>query len=182
MENQRVEDIMIPLDQYPHVPCWYTLLQVMEEMENAIIEFHGRKSLPRVVLVFDLDSHLHGVVRRRDILRGLEPEFLSAKSMEYRKKLFDVAVDPNLAEFSYDKMLKNCEHRAEQPVSDVMLPIETTVDHNDHIMRVIYEMVDKNLSLIPVLKDKTVIGVVRSVDVFHEISTILIDRKREESK
>ncbi len=179
MENQLVRDIMIPLDQYPHVPAWFTLLQVMDVMENSKIEFHGRKSLPRVVLVFDLDSRLHGLVRRRDIMRGLEPEFLTSKKMDYRKKLFDVDIDPNLAELSYDKVLRNLKDRAERLVSDVMLPIETTVDHDDHITRVIYEMVDKNLSLIPVMEDKTVIGVVRSVDVFHEIAEILLSGKRE---
>jgi predicted transcriptional regulator len=99
---------------------------------------------------------------------------LSSKPMEYRKKLFDVRVDPNLAELSYDKVLDGLHKRADRPVSDVMLPIVATVDYNDHIMKVIYEMVDNNLSLLPVLKGGRVVGVVRSVDVLHEVAGIVL--------
>jgi predicted transcriptional regulator len=40
-------------------------------------------------------------------------------------------------------------------------------------MKVIYEMVDNNLSLLPVLKAGKVVGVVRSVGVLHEVAKIL---------
>ena len=177
MEDKRAKDLMIPLDKYPHVPSWYTLLQVMEEMENCELEFNGRKSLPRVVLIFDLDSQLYGMVRRRDILRGLEPGFLTKKSLTHSKKLFEVQVDPYLTEFNADQVIKGFRDRAERPVSDVMLPVEVTVDYEDHIITVINDMVANDLSLIPVLKDNTVVGVVRSVDVFCEVTRRLLSDK-----
>lgn len=173
-EAKRAGDIMIPLDRYPHIPYWFTLRQAIAEFEKSEFDINGRKSLPRVVLVFDEAYKLLGMARRRDILRGLEPEFLTSKPLHHRKKLFDVKIDPNISEMSYDTLLKGIQQRAERPISEVMRPIEVTVDVNDHIGKVIYEMVDRNIVHIPVLNNEKVVGVVRSVDVFHEVAKLVL--------
>jgi CBS domain-containing protein len=174
MDLKRAGDLMIPLDHYPHIPYWFTLRQAIAEMEKSDIEIQGRKSLPRLVLVFDETYKLLGMVRRRDLLRGLEPSFLAGKPLDYRKKLFDVKVDPNLSLLSPDELLQGLRERAERPVRDVMLPIQVTVGFEESLVKVIYEMVDRNLSLIPVMKGEKVVGVIRSVDVFHEIALLLL--------
>jgi CBS domain-containing protein len=174
MEIKRAEEIMIPLDKYPHIPYWFTLRQAMAEMEKSEIEVKGRKSLPRVVLVFDEKYRLMGMARRRDIMRGLEPRFLSDGFKKSEKKWFDVAIDPNLTELSYDHMVKVIRERAERQISEVMIPVTKTVNGDDHLIKVIYEMVENNLSLLPVLKDNRIIGVVRSVDVFHEVAQLAL--------
>jgi CBS-domain-containing membrane protein len=125
-------------------------------------------------LIFDEKYQLMGMARRRDIMRGLEPEFLLGRPIESRKTLFDVKVDPNLSELSYDKLLQGMRRQGQRPISEVMRPIVTTVDFEDHLVKVIYEMVDRGLSILPVLKDGKVVGVVRSVDAFHEIAEILL--------
>ncbi len=176
MENIRVRDVMIPLDKYPHIPYWFTLRQAMLEMDESVIEVRGRKSLPRAVLVFNEAYQLLGMVRRRDILRGLEPKFLLAKPLDFRKKLFDVKVDPNLSLLSSDELVKGVMEQAERPVSDIMVPIEHTAGYEDHIFRVIYEMNQFGLNLMPVLKEKQVVGVVRTVDIFRAVSDMVLDR------
>ncbi len=80
---------MIPLDEYPHIPYWFTIRQAMAEMEKTEVGIEDRKSLPRQVLVFNESYELLGMVRRRDILRGLEPEFLADIVLPKRKKLLD---------------------------------------------------------------------------------------------
>ncbi len=170
MEKLHAGDIMIPMDQYPHIPYWFSLRQAMAAMEGAQLERNGQKTLPRVVLVFNEKYELLGMVRRRDILLGLEPEFLTQQHRNYRSKLFDVRVDPNLSELSFDKILSGIRERAERSVKDIMTPIKATVDYDDHIIKVIYEMTQYDLSILPVMKDGNVAGVVRTVDVFHEIA------------
>lgn len=131
-------------------------------------------SLPRVSLVFDDDfSDLLGLLRRRDIMRGLEPSFLVGGSLDYRRKLFDVKIDPNLSELSHDKIIARIRKRADRLVGEFMLPIKATIDCDDHIMKAMNEMVDQNTSLLPVLEDDRVVGVVRSVDVLSEIALIV---------
>jgi predicted transcriptional regulator len=170
---KRVGEIMIPVAQYPSVRDNTTLRKAIEVMVSAVLEVDRRKSLPRVLLVFDGIDVLVGTVRRRDIMQGLEPSFLVSQPLEYRKKLFDVAIDPNLSELSYDRVVKGIRAQAERPVSDVMRPIEATLDAEDHIGKAIYEMVSRNVSLIPVLRERQLVGVVRSVDVFHELAELL---------
>ena len=173
MADVRVGEIMIPLEKYPTVSEDESLLEAMRILERSRLEVAGRWSLPRVLLVLDKGNQLVGFIRRRHILRGMEPDFLVEKPLEYRKKLFDVATDPNLSELSYDRVSKAVREQARRPVSDVMRPIEVTIGADDHIIKAVYEMVSLNLSLIPVVKEGRVVGVLRSVDVFHELAQLL---------
>lgn len=170
MQNLRAEDLLVPLDKYPHVPYWFTLRQAMAAMAAVQIESEQGKSLPRAILVFDEAYRLLGLARRRDILNGLEPTFLMQTIQHHPKKLFDIEVDANLSEVLSDKLLEHLERNAEKPISDVMRPIEVVVDADDHILKLIHDMVHFNKSIIPVQKDDRVIGVVRTVEVLHEIA------------
>lgn len=174
MNDKLVQDIMVPLEEYPCIPETHTLRRAIEDMGKVQILRKKQASLPRTALVFDQGfSELLGMLRRRDIMRGLEPRFLVGGSLEYRRKLFDVEIDPNLAELSYEKMIARMRERANRLVREFMIPIKATIDYDDHIMKAIYEMVDRNTSLLPVLKDGSVVGVVRSVDVLGELALIL---------
>lgn len=173
LESMVVADIMIPLSDYPHVSVDTSLRDTIDLMNHTQLIARGKKSMPRAVLVFDADEKLVGIARRRDILRGLEPKFLINHPLEYRKKLFDVKVDPNLSLLNYDKIVAGIQEQANNPVKEIMRPIKTTVEHDDHLIKVIYELVDNNISLIPVLRDETVVGIIRTVDAFRELSMLL---------
>jgi predicted transcriptional regulator len=173
MTTKCAGDIMIPIDKYPHVLHSLTLRETIEKMESSAIVVGGRMSLPRVVLVFDEEYHPLGIVRRRDILRGLEPKFLRTMAVPHRKKLFDIEVDPNLADFSSGKIAEAIRTQAEQPVSEVMNPIGATVNYDDLLAKIIYKMLSRDVYMLPVLKDNRVVGVVRTVDVFHEVANLL---------
>ena len=173
MEHKRASDLMIPLNEYPHMPYWFTLRQAMATLHSSRIEVDGKVSLPRAFLVFNEAYELLGIVRRRDILRGLEPQF-QRKSRSYPRKLFDVKANADLLELGDGKATERVKERAERPVGEVMQPIKVTVEHDDHLMKIIYEMVENNLSMIPVLEDGSVVGVVRSVDVLDEVSKLVL--------
>ena len=93
MNKMFVQDIMVPLEEYPCIPETLTLRDAIMAMAVQLLR-KGQMSLPRVALVFDDGfSDLLGLLRRRDIMRGLEPRFLVGGSLEYRQKLFDVEID-----------------------------------------------------------------------------------------
>ncbi|MFO8058320.1 MAG: CBS domain-containing protein [bacterium] len=190
METKRVADLMIAIQDYPWVYERQTLKETIEKMSGWQLECDGRKSLPRIVLVFNKHDKLTGVVRRRDILRGLEPSMLEEKPLRERKRIFDfrVAADvPDMSkdkwfkgmlerfQLSYEQLVHGIQERAKRQVSDVMLPANVTVEAETHFLKAVYEMVDNNLSLLPVMKGGKVIGVLRSVEVFHEISHMVLD-------
>jgi CBS domain-containing protein len=173
MKDKVVQDIMVPVEQYPCIPDTLTIGDAIVEMTVQIL-VTKHLSLPRVALVFDEEfSDLRGLLRRRDIMRGLEPRFLISGALGYRNKLFNVDIDPNLSELSHDKIIAGLRKRGKRLVKEFMMPIRATVNYDDHIMKAICEMVDQDTSLLPVLKDGNVIGVVRSVDVLSEIVLII---------
>ncbi len=173
MPTRRIGEIMIPIEQYPSVRDTATLREAVAAIEGVQLEVDLRKSLPRVLLVFDAIDVMVGYVRRRDIMRGLEPRSMVSQPLDYRKKPFDVGIDPNLSELSYDRALKGILEQAERPVTEVMRPNEVLIDSEDHLMKAVYEMVSNNLSHLPVIQDGHLVGVVRSVDVFHELAQLV---------
>lgn len=174
IERLRIGDIMIPLKDYPSVIPENTLKEAIEKMEQSQLEVEGRKSLPRVLLVMDATGELAGTVRRRDIMRGLEPKHLVTQPLNYRKKLFDVSIDPNLSELSFESIVKGVREQANKPVRAVMRPIEIALEHDDHIIKGVYEMVGYGLTLLPVMRKGKVVGVVRSVELFRELAHIVL--------
>ena len=174
IETIRVGEIMIPLNEYPSVRPDATLREAVELLEHAELEVAGRKSRPRMLLVIDETGRLGGSVRRRDLMRGLEPSFLVTEPLYYRKKLFDVKIDPNLSELSYDHIVKGIKEQSSRPVTDVMRPIQVAIEHDEHVIKAVYEMVSYGITLLPVLKDNRVVGVVRSVELFHEMAHIVL--------
>ena len=170
-EKVRVADVMVPLADYPKVSVDATLGEALEVIEGAVIEVGGRTSIPRLLLVFE-DEVLVGTVRRRDLMRGLEPSFLVSRPLYYRKQLFRVEVDSNLSELSYDRVVRGVKEQALRPVSEVIRPIEYVVQHGDHLIKAVYEMVSHNRSLLPVMKEGEVVGVVRSLELCSELALL----------
>jgi CBS domain-containing protein len=173
MKDKTVQDIMVPVEQYPCIPDTLTIGDAIIEMTVQILK-RKQLSLARVALVFDEEfQDLRGMLRRRDIMRGLEPRFLISGSLGYTRKLFNVPIDPNLSELSHEQLFTGLRKRAKRLVRQYMVPIKATVNYDDHIMKAVCEMVDHDASVLPVLKEGTVIGVVRSVDVLSEIALII---------
>ncbi len=173
MKAKTAGELMIPLDKYPHIPYWFTIRESVAIIHHSSLEVDGQKSLARAVLVFDKEYKLLGIVRRRDILRGLDPENLLHEKSHHSKKLFDFGVDPNLLEMSYDRLSNSIKERAEVPVSQIMQPIDYTVQFGESLFKIIYEMDIHQTSMIPVMKDGVVVGVVRTVEILNEIIKLL---------
>ncbi len=174
MKIKTMGDIMLPLEEYPFINHRDTLLTAIEELDKSqMLDNDGRCSMPRVLLVFDDINQLVGTVRRRDILRGLEPKFLSGRPMTYREKLFDVAPDPNLTEIFSERIVGGMRERVKLPVTEVMAPVEMWVDYEDRLGKAIYEMVGRDIHLLPVIKGDRVVGVVRTVDLLSEIHRLI---------
>lgn len=174
IETKSVHEIMIPIDRYPSVLSSCSLKNAIKVMEETQLDVGGQKSLPRALLVFDEDGNFKGCVRRRDIMAGLEPKFLVSEPIHYRMKLFDVNLDPNLSQMANRHVVKGIREQAERPVSDVTKPIETTLSYDDRIMKAMYESVVYGLNIIPVMRQGKVIGVVRSVELFHELAKLVL--------
>ncbi len=176
MKKKTVEEIMISVQEYPHIPDTMTLLEAMSvlKMKRAQIKARdGRLTVPDDALVFNKDLVFVGIVRRRDILKGLLPDYLSGKSVRHRGTEFPMTVDTHVSEFSWDRAVEGLREQAKRKISEVMNPITLTVNYNDHLLKAMQEIVALNYVAIPVVKENKIIGMVRSGDLMHEIERFL---------
>ena len=86
--KRQVREVMIPLQDYPHIPYWFTLRQAVALVRESALKYAGVFE-PRTVLVFNEKYQIVGILTLRDILKGLEPAFLKESEL--------VKADPTLA-------------------------------------------------------------------------------------
>ncbi len=171
MKTPTAAEIMIPLEEYPHIPYWFTIRQALVELENAALTTSGgRRSLPRVVLVFNESYQLLGMARRRDLLRALQLDTVSGRGAGHRRLFRRDAAAPQEVN---EEILGRLREHAERPVSDAMTPISATVSADDPLLKVARELVEHDVALLPVLREGSVAGVVRTVEVLHHVTALL---------
>lgn len=170
---------MVPADKYPSAHADCSLREAARVMSEWHIDMHGSVSMPRILLLTDESGHLVSMVRRRDILRGLAPSFLVASISDHPEAMFDVDVDPNLTELLSDRAEEKLRAKAETLVSDIAHPIPATVAADDPLIRIIQILIRHDLSMVPVLEEGRVIGVVRTVEVLQEVSKGLAEEEDE---
>ena len=163
--DKKVKDLMIPLEDYPHIPYWFTLRQAMAIIREAAVKCEGAFE-PRAMLVFDDKYQLMGILTIRDIITGLEPRFLQETSL--------VQIDPNLTVLTGDILGPNMKEHSQRLVSEVMSPIKATVDGNAPIFKPLYLMIKENVGLMPVIQAGKVAGMIRFSDLFNEIAQVVL--------
>ena len=163
--EKKVKDLMIPLEDYPHIPYWFTLRQAMAIVREAAVKFEGSFE-PRAVLVFDEKYQLMGILTLRDIIKGLEPRFLQETSL--------IKGDPNLAVLIGDLFGPGLKEASQKPVSEVMSPIKVTIEGSAPIAKAIFVMIKEDVGLMPVMEGGKVMGMIRLSDLFKEISDLVL--------
>jgi CBS domain-containing protein len=163
--EKKVKDLMIPLEDYPHIPYWFTLRQAMAMVREASLRSGGSFE-PRSVLVFDEKYQLLGILTLRDILKGLEPRFLKESGL--------VKADPGLTVLWGDFFGPGLKEQAQKPVSEVMSPIRVTVNAEAPLAKALALMIREQVGMMPVLQDHKVAGMVRLTDLFQEVAVIVL--------
>jgi len=159
------KDLMIRLEDYPHIPYWFTLRQAMAIVREAAVRFEGGFE-PRAVLVFDEKYQLMGILTLRDIITGLEPKFLQETGL--------IKMDPSLTVLMGDFFGPKMTEQSQRAVSEAMSPIKITVNAEDPITKPLYLMIQENVGLVPVMQGAKVVGMLRLSDLFGEISKIVL--------
>jgi CBS domain-containing protein len=162
MPNQKkVREVMIPLEDYPHIPQWFSLRQAVAIVRESSIKYAGVFK-PRAVLVLNEDHRLVGILTLRDLLKGLKPDFLR--------------VDVTLAAQMDDWLGPDLKKQADRPVSEVMGPVKASVQADDSLVKALYLIIKENVGTMPVLEEDKVVGMVRLTELFLEISQEILKR------
>jgi len=83
-------------------------------------------------------------------------------------------MDPSLTVLMGDVFGPQMKEHSQRPVSEVMSPIQVTVDGNAPIPKALYLMVKENVGLMPVIQDGKVTGMIRLSDLFNEIAKVVL--------
>jgi CBS-domain-containing membrane protein len=164
-DDKIVKDLMISLEDFPHIPYWFTLRQAMAIVREAVGKFAGAFE-PRAVLVFDEKYQLMGILTLRNMIKGLEPTFLQETSL--------VASDPNLTVLLGDLLGPNMRAASQRPVNEVMCPIQVTVDASAPVGKALSLMIQENVGFLPVMRAGKVAGMVRLSDLFNEVAQLVL--------
>ena len=165
-EMKSVKDVMVDVFDFPHLPYWMTIRQAIGVVRKSLLSGEKLCQHPMAILVFDEKYNLLGTLSLKDILRGLEPQFLKPST-----KAQVPAEDERGLSLLWDTLFsKESSQLAERSVGDAMAPAKDFVRPGDPISKAAYIMLHKDLALLPVLDDKKFVGLVRMIEIFEVIS------------
>ena len=156
---------MIPLTDYPHIPYWFNIKQAIAIVKKSALGLEGKLE-PTILLIFDEKYQLMGSLSMKDLIRGIEKKF--TRSGGWMSKEWDTPV------FFEGLFTAGVKEEAQKQVSEIMSPVKDTVQTGDSIIKAIYIMMDKDLTLLPVVDQGGVVGVIRLNEIFNEISKLVL--------
>jgi Mg/Co/Ni transporter MgtE len=163
--EKRVVDLMIPLTDFPHIPYWFTIKQAIAIVKKTALGLEG-KAEPNTLLVFDEKYQLMGSLTMEDLIRGIEKKF--SRSNGFMSKEWDTPV------FFEGLFTEGVKEEAQKPVSEIMSPVKESVAPDESIIKAVYLMIEKKLSIVPVIEKGVVKGVVRLQEIFNELAALVM--------
>ncbi len=162
-KDKAVKDVMIDVFEFPHIPYWFSIRQAIGILKKSVLSSE-KCHHPIAILVFDEKYNLLGVAGLEDILKVIEPKL----SKDAQGPSAD---DPKLSSHLSSLFGKESKQATDRPIGDAIVPVKVFLKPEDTVTRAAYLMVQNNLRLLPVLEDKKkLVGVVRMIEVFQEIS------------
>lgn len=168
--TKQVRDLMMDVFEFPHIPYWFTIRQSIEIIKKTVLE--SEKCIrPVVILVFDEKYNLVGTLTHINVLKGLEPQFLKPSTKAQVPEENEVGLS-----VLWDSLFTTESKKlAEKQVSEIMMPAKHFLKPEDPITKAAYLMLRNDLILLPVIENnKKLVGVVRVIEVFEELSSAIL--------
>jgi len=166
-ENPVVRDLVIPLEEFPHLLETQTLHDAVEELISFTCGEYDRIRYAEV-LIFNEKHQLCGRVTLQDILINLDPRLKEAskvKEFEGRGSQF-----PDLTILWEDSFFIECRKWSHILIRDLMSPIKYTVKGGDPVLKALAIMRNSNHAVLPVIDNGRVMGVIRLKEIFKTIT------------
>ncbi|MEW6530660.1 MAG: CBS domain-containing protein [Thermodesulfobacteriota bacterium] len=151
-----VSEVMIHRNEWPQFRASTSVkdaIKILRILTEDEKLTHGH-STP---LVLDDDYNLLGLIRLTDLLKSV-------------RHLCGPAGEP-------------CElGEAAKPVSELVIPFPATVSPDDSILKALDIMMDHGVSLVPVMKDGKLQGMIKLSDIFNTVAALLFDEEEPEGR
>jgi CBS domain-containing protein len=168
MQVHTVNEVMVPLTGYPHILETATLRDAFVVLHEAFDQ--GRRY--RHILVLDEHQRLVGLLGLRDIMRGLFPAYLRTK--EHARHEAPIPDFPALTLIWQETCDTQCKEAAKNPVKGFMDKIRATIKPDSPLTMAAYLMVINDISMLPVVDNGKLVGVIRMIDVFNHAAGVVL--------
>lgn len=159
-----VIELVTSIEKFLQIPYWFSVRQSLAMAGVPTVENDGLQYEPAHVLVFDQEYQLIGEldpVRLTDMLVEHLPEEL---------KRAPVDSQPQTLAAHWERFLREGNERLDElTVSDVMIPIGPPLVPEDCVLRAFYALARAPNTVLPVIRDGQLLGVVRRADILAEL-------------
>lgn len=157
-----VRDLMVPLDNFPHVKGNASLRDAFAKLHAA----SGSSELFRNILVLDEKDRLIGTLGLKNVLRAMLPDYLRHDPSHFQGANQDITA---LSVLWQEDCAENCRQANRILAKDHVSPITVTVGADEPLSKAAFLFATSQVNVLPVVEGKQLIGVIRLVDVFDEI-------------
>ena len=164
--NTTVKDLIIPLEQFPHV---HSEAPVHEAVGLLFSHVNGSGRLQYdELLVISADNQYVGRLTVRGILTCYFPTLFASGDKQIfagkKEKFSDLAI------LMEDSFQAECKRQGALPVRDFMAPPLKSIKAGMHPLHAAEIMMTENETCLPVVEDGILIGLVRLIDIFHTLA------------
>ena len=164
--NTTVKDLIIPLEQFPHVQ---SEAPVHEAVGLLFSHVNGTGRLQYdELLVISADNQYVGRLTVRGILTCYFPTLFATGDKQIfagkKEKFSDLAI------LMEDSFQAECKRQGALPVRDFMAPPLKSIKAGMHPLHAAEIMMNENETCLPVVEDGILIGLVRLIDIFHTLA------------
>ncbi|MBF7083891.1 CBS domain-containing protein [Desulfallas sp. Bu1-1] len=169
--EKKVKDIMIPIYDYPTVSGEATLKDAVKIlMSSSNLQKNKPRTGRQCIFVVE-DNELVGTFGIPELLVAIEPQHLKGTVFGGTKACNTWATPV----FWEGLFTERCREVAGRLVREFMKPVDLFVNVNDTLLKAAYYMTKHKADTVAVKNNGRLAGMVRSIDIFREISTLVMN-------
>jgi CBS domain len=185
----KIKDLMVPLEEYAVVYEGSTILDAIEALEKAQeLCYEQGRHRHREVLICDLSKNIVGKLGKIDIITALEPKYRSKQAEAAISHTSAAGLSPSILNEMIDwyslweePYAVRCAKAADMKVKDFMRVHRSDeyIREDDSVEMAIHQMVMGHHQSLLVTRNRTVVGVLRLIDVFEETTRLCKASRKE---
>ncbi len=178
MEEKKVKDIMLPLEEYALVDEDASLYDAFVSLTQSKENLPSQRQPHRAVLVVDKEKNVIGKVGHARFLTALSPHCemvsdfdslnKSGVSKEYVTSMMDRLELWQLQKVDFIKKAKCIK------ITHVMHAFAEHIDEESSLIEAINKIITWNSLSMLVTRDEKVVGIIRMSDMFEEVSHLIL--------
>lgn len=177
MKDNRVKDIMVPLNEYALVPMNANLREALITLKATHKKTPPGKHPHRAVLVTNSKGLIVGKLGMAGFLRALEPKYGNLGDIERLSRAGVSAefLDTMMEDLGFwkDDVKRLCTRANSIIIKDVMSPIEESILDSASLTEAMHKMIMWQVLSMLVTSDEEVVGILRLSDLFTEVADFI---------